>query len=364
MFTSVEGGRLKILLLSRYGRLGSSSRLRMLQYMEHFREHGVIIEHSPLLDDSYLVDLYANAGRRRFLPLAAAYLYRLRALAHCGRYDLLWIEKELFPALPAWAERFVSAMRIPYVVDYDDATFHYYDLHKNSMIRGLLGGKIDSVMRRAALVVAGNSYIADRARAAGARRVEVLETVVDLDRYRVPEEKRRGVFTIGWIGIPFTARYLFDIEEALAEVCAEGRARVVLVGSGGMAFKGFSPEVREWSEATEAYDIGSFDVGIMPLPDEEWERGKCGYKLIQYMACGKPVVASPVGVNSEIVTDGQNGFLAKTCSDWVRWLGCLRDDETMRERLGRCGRRLVEERYCTRVAAPRLLELLVSAARK
>jgi glycosyltransferase involved in cell wall biosynthesis len=123
-------------------------------------------------------------------------------------------------------------------------------------------------------------------------------------------------------------------------------------------------ETRKWFEETEVKDIKNFDVGIMPLPDDPWTRGKCGYKLIQYMACAVPVVASPVGVNKEIVRDGWNGFLAERKEDWVRALNVLFENPSQREEMGKAGRGLVEEKFCLQVTAPRLLSLLRSAARR
>jgi glycosyltransferase involved in cell wall biosynthesis len=120
--------------------------------------------------------------------------------------------------------------------------------------------------------------------------------------------------------------------------------------------------IRDWDEATETAEIGNFDVGIMPLPDNPWERGKCGFKLIQYMACGKPVVASPVGVNREIVVEGVNGFLASTQKEWVDALLRLKENPALRRTMGERGRRMVEERYCLQVTAPRLQRILLDAA--
>jgi glycosyltransferase involved in cell wall biosynthesis len=353
---------MKILLLSRYSSLGASSRIRCYQYLPYLREHGFHITVAPLFDDYYIKDIY-TAKKKRLSIVIRSYARRLHHLLSSRSYDLLWIEKEIFPWLPAWAEELLKKMGIQYVIEYDDAIFHSYDLHQNRLVRILMSGKIDAAMRGAALVIAGNEYLAKRARMAGAMHVEQLPTVVDLKRYPLKCNTERQVFTIGWIGTPVTAKYLSHVHSALAQACQNNIARVILVGSGPVNIKGLHAEIRPWSEETEIGDIRSFDVGIMPLPDSPWERGKCAYKLIQYMACSKPVIASPVGVNKQIVEEGINGFLASNKDEWVRALSVLRDDHYLRERMGRTGRSKVEMQYCIQVTAPRLAELLRSAGK-
>nr|WP_231115169.1 glycosyltransferase family 4 protein [Moorella thermoacetica] len=325
------------------------------------KKHGIEVEVAPLLDDDYIKELYSGK-RRKKIRILRAYLQRAEQLFRAKRFDLLWIEKEIFPWLPAWGEILLDALSVPYVVDYDDAIFHNYDLHPNRLVRFCLGTKIDQIMRRAAVVVVGNDYLGDRARRAGAKRVEYLPTVVDLERYQVVPKPREAPFTIGWIGSPATAPYLQCLQPALSEVCKNGKARVVLVGSGPVELTGVPVTVLPWSEDSEVEAIQSFDVGLMPLPDEPWERGKCGYKLIQYMACCLPVIASPVGVNKQIVEQGVNGFLARDTADWVTALNELRDNAQLREAMGRAGRCKVEKQYCVQVTAPRLVELLHNAA--
>jgi glycosyltransferase involved in cell wall biosynthesis len=167
-----------------------------------------------------------------------------------------------------------------------------------------------------------------------------------------------GVCTRLKFGSSSTARYLRDIAPALARVCRDGRARVRLVGSGSVDLPGVPVEGVGWREETEVDEIRGFDVGIMPLPDAPWARGKCGFKLIQSMACGLPVVASPVGVNAEIVEDGGNGFLATTQDAWKAALMRLAGDEALRRRMGQAGRQKVEARYCLQVTAERLVAVV------
>jgi glycosyltransferase involved in cell wall biosynthesis len=352
-----------ILLLSRYGMLAASSRYRSYQYLPYLQRQGFQVTVAPLLDDRYLQRLYRGRATTKG-AVAAAYARRVTRLLRSRSYDLIWLEKEALPWVPGWLEALLVRRGAPYLVDYDDALFHRYDQHPYPMVRALLSKKIDRVMREAALVVAGNSYLAARADAAGAKQIEQLPTVVDLDRYPPSEPPTNETFTIGWIGTPVTTRYLELVRPALKEVCAGGRARLVAIGSTRLAWDDVPHEVVPWSVATEVAQLQRFDVGIMPLKDSPWERGKCGFKLIQYMACGRPVIGSPVGVNSDIISDGVNGLPATSTEDWIRALRTLQHDAGLRRRMGAAGRAAVEARFCIQVTTPRLADLLRRAATK
>jgi len=364
---------MKLLLLSRYGRKGASSRLRSYQYLPILREFGFEIDVAPLLDDSYLEDLY-NGRKKKKVNLAHRYLARFLKVISYRKYDLLWIEKELFPWLPSWVEEWLSAFGGKYIVDYDDAVFHRYDMLENELQKKIIGSKIDRVMKGAELVIAGNDYLAERAVKSGAKKVEYIPTVIDLDRYpmgngvknkRITAVQNKNfeivqdeIFKIGWIGSPVTAQYLYHVEPALTQVCRNNKACLKTIGAGPLKMKNIIVKDLPWSEETEVSSIDNFDVGIMPLPDEPWTRGKCGYKLIQYMACGKPVIASGVGANIEIIDHGRNGFLVNSENEWVKAFTRLSKDRGLREKMGRCGREKVESEYCIQVTAPKLIRIL------
>ena len=356
--------RPNVLFLTKYARNGASSRYRTFQYLPWLERAGIRCHVMPLFDEAYLTHRY-QSGRGQPQDLLRALGRRLRALASARQFDLVVIEYELLPYFPALPERWLNWLSVPYVVDYDDALFHQYDQHKNGWVRRLLGQKIARVMRGAKLVTVGNAYLAAYARSAGAARVELVPTVIDLERYPPLLAPRRPdrPFTIGWIGSPSTAAYLQAIASALARVCEGGKGRVQLIGSGPIDLPGVPVEAVPWDDTTEVDMLHQFDVGIMPLPDERWAHGKCGFKLIQYMACGLPVVASPVGVNAEIVESGVNGFLASTEDEWVDALESLLGDAELRQRMGRAGREKVEQRYALQVTGPRQVELIESAAR-
>jgi len=348
-----------ILILSKYGQRAASSRQRFYQYVPFLEEHGIKCAICPFFDDAYLETKFER-GRASFRHVLRAYLGRANAILEAKKYDLLIVHYEGFPYLPAFFERYLKWRNIAYVLDYDDATFHTYDKHPSKFVRRLLGNKIACVAKHSSMVLACNEYLAEYARRAAAPRVEILPTVVDVRRYstRLLYRPDSSVFTIGWIGSPSTSVYVETIAPALSEVCAGGRGKVVLIGSKPLELSNVPLEIIPWSEESEVAHLQAFDVGIMPVSDSDWARGKCGFKLIQYMACGLPVVASPVGVNKEIVEDGANGFWATTLQDWVRALSTLRDNKELRDKMGCVGRRKVETGYSLQVAAPRLRALL------
>lgn len=355
---------MKLLVLTRYGRLGASSRLRFLQYLPWLDSAGLQVTVSPLFSDAYVAGL--QQGRRETGEVLRGYARRTLRLMNQGDHDLLWIEKECLPWLPAWVERALLGRRRPYVLDYDDAVFHQYDQHRLAPVRAVLGGKHPALVRAAALVIAGNDYLADYARAAGAPRVERLPTAVDLTRY--PDTERVTADTdmppcVGWIGQRATADFLQPLAPLFRQLIDEGLGRFAAIGIDARALD-LPMDGVAWNEATEVEAIRSLDVGIMPLRDGPFERGKCGYKLIQYMACALPVVASPVGVNRQIVEHGVDGFLAETDGDWATALRTLLGDAALRRRMGRAGRQKVARYYCTQVTGPRLVELLQQAAAK
>jgi glycosyltransferase involved in cell wall biosynthesis len=345
---------MKILLLSKYSRKGASTRLRLLQYLPYLEAKGFEVTVSSLFDDQYLDQLYRH-GKRAPLHMTMFYLRRMFVLLSAFRYDLIWVEKEIFPYMPALAERVLCWLGRRYVVDYDDAIFHNYDLSGNPVLRKVLGRKIDVIMRYASCVVVGNDYLASRAKAAGAVCVELVPTVVDARRYNSKESSLAASPVIGWIGSPSTQRYVADIAQMLTSLCQKHDARLLLIGASAdiaSEFPGLNVEVEPWSEVSEAELIARMDIGIMPLPDGPWEKGKCGYKLIQYMACGIPVIASPVGVNVDIVGMSRCGLLADNVAEWEATLVQLLESSALRHQLGRAGQQAVEGKYSLQVQAP------------
>lgn len=354
---------MRLLVLPRYNRLGASSRLRMMQYFPCFESAGIDVTVAPLFSDAYVLGL--QQSKLNIGEIFRAYVQRVKTLFLSGKYDLIWIEKELLPWLPAEIELVLLSRRTPYALDYDDAVFHYYDLHRNLVVRSLLAAKHSKLIENSAMVVAGNTYLADYARHAGANHVKVIPTAIDLFRYpqqsHVFERTQSSSPCVGWVGQRATAEYLTAYTEIFQRLSSEGCATFSAIGINAQSH-GLPMNSIPWSEQTEVADIAGFDIGIMPLVDDPFERGKCGYKLIQYMACGLPVVASPVGVNCQIVEHGVNGFLADTVEEWERSLKMLLADKELRRSMGLAGRLKVEREFCIQVTGPRLTACLKDAA--
>ena len=353
---------MNILFLSKYGRLGASSRLRTFQYIPFLTQFEIDAKVSPFISDSQLRLKYLG-GKYDYASLCRSYLHRTVDLLKCKHFDLVVIEKESLPWLPASFEKFLLR-NVPYVLDYDDAVFHNYDMHPSKIVRFFWGRRLDRLMRSAKLVIAGNTYLANRAHNAGSSWVEHVPTVVDIRRYalKVGSLTRSMIPRIVWIGSPATVHYLELVREPLCKLATRVPFILRVIGAPAPSFSGVEVESFEWSEASEAERIVECDIGIMPLLNTPWEQGKCGYKLIQYMACGLPVVASSVGVNSDIVLPDHNGFLASSHNDWISALFVMLCDEKMRRQFGLNGRSLVESRYSLQIQAPRIASLLIQAA--
>ena len=354
---------MRMAAFTRYGARAASTRQRLLQYLPHLRAAGIDIEWHALLDDAYVRGLETGEQYPK-LRVAKAYLKRMGQLRANEGSDLLWVYADLFPYLPAAFEQWLLGRHRAIVYDFDDAFFHHYDGRSNPLARWALGGKFAELLKRAAVCFCGNAYVRDYAAQYCANSI-VLPTVVDTSIYqpmvRVPAS---GPLVIGWIGSPTTWPNVRPLLPLLKQLCAERSVRVRVVGAGSAAEQDRFPglELVEWSEATEIAEVQAMAVGIMPLLDRPFERGKSGYKLIQYMACGLPVVASPVGVNCEIVDQDENGLLATSESEWRDALLRLISDEPLRARLGSNGRLRTEANYSLASQAPRLVEALRAAA--
>jgi glycosyltransferase involved in cell wall biosynthesis len=348
---------IKTLGLALYGPLAASTRYRLGQFVPALASHGIDLRIHSLLGDAYLQKRFSGRG-----PALGAilrdYAHRVQLLLKTQDFDAAIVHLELLPFVPSIVER--ALLRIPYVYDMDDAFYLRYELGAKRLLKPLLGRKFDSVIGSAAAVTAGNRILASYARQFNNSVVEI-PTVVDVGRYHPNRGAKGSRFTIGWIGSPSTATYLPSLVPILSALAKESPLDFVVIGGKAPAVSGANVIERPWSEQTEVDLINKFDVGVMPLPDDEWARGKCAFKLIQYMACAVPVVASGVGANTDVVTP-DCGFLANTPEEWVSSLRKLRDNASLRERMGVAARARVVESFSLEAAVPKLAETIRSVA--
>jgi glycosyltransferase involved in cell wall biosynthesis len=354
---------MRVAAFTKYGPMAASTRQRLIQYLPRLAAAGIDVDHHPFLPDDYVRGV-ATGQRYPRGRTVRAYAERFRQLVAGTDADLVWVYAELFPYLPGRLETLAFRSGKPVVYDCDDAFFHAYDAHPSPRVRRLLGRKLEPLLRGAAAATCGNAYLESYV-SRFCDNTMLLPTVVDTDVYgAAPGPRPDRPVTIGWIGSPSTWPYMRPILPLLRELAESRGIRVRVVGAGPAARADAFPglDLVEWSEAREVEEVRAMDIGVMPLPDDIWALGKCGYKLVQYMACALPVVASPVGVNSEIVSPGENGFLAAGEAEWSEALLRLIDDPELRRSFGAAGRRRVEESYSLDVHAPRFVRLLGSLA--
>ncbi len=342
---------IRVLGLSLYGPQAASHRVRLSQFQPGLAACGIDLQIQSFLDNTYLQRNFSG-GRPSLRGLLMAHGRRLRALGQVDLFDLAIVYGELLPLLPGWLER--QLLTIPFVYDCDDAFFLKYRTGRLRLLQPLLGAKADHLMKAAMAVTAGNAGLATYARRFNSN-VAVLPSVVDTDHFlpAVPPPVDDSVkpFTVGWIGSPSTAPYLQLLVEPLQKLALERPLRLLVVGGPAPTIAGVEVIEQPWSLEQEVPLIQQFDVGVMPLPDTPWTRGKCAYKLIQCMACGIPVVASRVGANVEAVPS-QCGVLADSSEQWLAAFRRLAADPELRQGMADAARRWVEQRYSVRSAVP------------
>jgi glycosyltransferase involved in cell wall biosynthesis len=351
--------KIKILMLPRYGIAGPSSRYRFFQFASLIEGCGYTCHISPLFSDKYITSFYSSGKKNRFEALMGI-LKRLAVIYKAFVYDLIIIEYEMLPYFPPLFERILKLAGRKYIADFDDAIYARYSYHSCLLVRWLLGKKIDRVIEYASAVTVANNSLLEYVNVINSR-VFLLPTVVSAARYdSEPAPDHKDGFTVGWIGSPTSSIYLLSLNAVFRVLCQKG-IRVSLIGTGireMQALKGYGIEYIDWNEETEIREIKKFSVGIMPLTDDSWSKGKSGFKLVQYMACRLPVIASPVGANLEIVDDGETGMLVNTDEEWIKAVLYLAENPTAAEAMGEKGYRKFREKYSLEAVNSRYIEVV------
>jgi hypothetical protein len=312
-----------------------SSRFRIRQFIKPLRSLGVdVSEYWPLI------------SRYKIEPLPwLVTAMRIPGLVASRFSDIAWLGRELISARSAF-ERYAGKKRL---FDVDDAIWLPYGTDFSA-----------EIVRHCDGVIAGNRFLAEHYEQLGAK-VWLVPTSVDTESWRPPKETSGSKWMIGWSGSWANLQFLYPIEDVLADFLAQhSDSRLLIVCDRPPQFKKLpaaSWDFMAWSMANEIPLVQEMNVGLMPLADSELARGKCGFKMLSYMACGIPVVVAPVGVNSEILSRDEIGIAARTPDEWFAGLVKLHDDGALCGRMGTVGRRVVEEHYSVASSAKLLAEI-------
>lgn len=357
---------MKVLFLPLASLNDPGSRYRIYQYLDYLREQGVTARCKAGVSDYVYAKFSPHKGvlaKVVFFGLGA--LSRVLACFIVWSYDVIFIQRLVLPHVYPFPEMLILVVagllgkRI--IFDFDDAIFVTPPHRRRTLAEKITdAGRVARVIARCDAVIAGNAYLADYARAYN-NNVIVIPTTIDLARYPVKQivDKNPGdPFVIGWIGTPSSLPDLNILCAAFQEITKRFKITVRIVGGQDYNCPGVRVEHFPWSLQDEVDHILSFDLGVMPLGDHVYAHGKCGLKLLQYMAAGIPAVASPIGVNNEIIKDGVNGYLAASSEEWLEKFSCLLRSNQLRGEIGRRGRETVERHYSIHANMPALTGVL------
>lgn len=329
---------MKVLILTNYFREGPSSRYRSFNYEKYFLKNNIDVTYLPLFFDGYVKRLYLRKKVSILLKVTCVLKRVCYIIFNKKKYDHMIIETELVKFFPFFLEK-ILLKGVRYSLDYDDNPNLTY--HKNKFFNFFYGNKIEKLAKGAEFVTVGNKWYFNEIKT---NNLKYLPTVIDRNKYFITENKNKSKITIVWIGSPSTEKYLKLIEKPLKKISIKYDIELKLIGS-KKKIEGINIKSIEWSEESEVMEISKSDIGIMPLENNYWEKGKCGFKLIQYMACGLPVIASPSPANNEIVKHNLNGFIVESDKEWEECLERLVINEELRKNMGIVSREIIEEKY-------------------
>jgi glycosyltransferase involved in cell wall biosynthesis len=324
-----------------------SQRFRFEQYLDFLRSNGFENELSFIIsetDDKYFYS--KGYYLRKFWILLKSLFKRLKDKARYNDFDIVFVQREAIMIGTTYFEKSIRKSKAKYIFDFDDSIWLMDTSDGNKKFEWLKDPeKTARNIRHAHLVVAGNAYLADYARHYN-KNIRIIPTTIDTEVYK-PDKKEHSNVIIGWSGSVTTIKHFEYAEDFLKKIKQKygKQVEIVVVGDGSYHNNELEITGRPWRAADELVTLNTFDIGIMPLPDDEWAKGKCGLKGLQYMALEIPTIMSPVGVNTEIIQNGENGFLASSVEEWVDCISKLVESKELRLAMGKAARQTVVEKY-------------------
>jgi glycosyltransferase involved in cell wall biosynthesis len=333
-----------------------SQRFRYEQYLDYLNENGFTHEFSYIINATDDKKFYGAGNYLSKLQiLTKSFFIRFQDIIHANNYDIIFVQREALMLGTAFFEKMYAKSKAKLVFDFDDSIWLHTVSDANKALGFLKSGnKTKEIIAVADMIFAGNQYLANYALQFNGN-VKIVPTTVDTDKFK-PEfnvaadfslQSIKNTVEIGWTGsfstiehLRFGLPILYKIKEKYADkvsfkVIGDANFSETLLNIRGIA----------WNSETEVGDLQSIDIGIMPLPNDEWTQGKCGFKGLTYMSLAMPTIMSAVGVNNEIIKDGENGFLATTETEWIEKLSLLIDNALLRQKMGLAGRKTVIAKY-------------------
>ena len=323
-----------------------SQRFRYEQYLDILKDHGHTYSIKPFWNNHSWHVLYTDRTTRKVFGLVQGLVGRISCLFYLKKFDCVFVHREATPLGPPFMEWVITRFcGIPLIYDFDDSIWLPDNITNLNFISILkFRNKVNRICGWSHKISCGNSFLANYARKFNSE-VIINPTTIDTQNYHIPQEAENLAPVIGWTGTHTTLPYLDPILPLLTILSErfDFIFKVICNQEPKYDLPGF--QFVEWNKKKEISELNSIDIGIMPLPNTEWAKGKCGFKVLQYMALEKATVASSVGVNSSIITHGHDGLLCSTESDWLDALEKLLESYELRRQLGKNGRTTVERSY-------------------
>lgn len=359
--------RMKVLFIQPYPTEGASSRYRVEQYVPYLQKNGIKCVIRPFVSPGFYKILYKKGLYfKKILFFIQSSICRFFDMFLAIKADLIFIHLEAFPLGPPFLEYiFVRLLRKKIIYDLDDAIYMGKSSPANKFLKYLkCPSKIEGIIKISSHVITCNEYLACYAEKYN-KNVTTMHTSVDTERFKPMHKAQKEDILIGWMGSHSTAKYLSELKDVFFKLSAKHKFIVKIIGAGeeyNFEIPGVNVIKLNWSLKDEISQFQSFDIGIYPLPDDEWTKGKTGFKTIQYMSVGVPCVASNIGANIDIIEEGENGFLCTNKKEWIDKIAYLIENANARYKIGQAGRRTVQEKYSLNVNRGKFLDVIKKVA--
>lgn len=353
----------KVIFLTPTDQIGASSRYRVYQYLDYL-DKDIKYEVYPFMNEETYIKFKTGKNINVILNLPSLLIRRVKLLFKITKEDIVFIHRDIIPFGPMLFERILKLKGCKLILDLDDAVYcNQIDEISNNknkfMYKMKYGKRFDKSIKLVDVVVCGNKFIENHVKKINDNTI-IVPTVIDTNKMKIMEKVNNNILTIGWIGNPGNTGYIYRILKEIDKECS-GPLNAILIGAKKFEtdeFNNIKIMFYDWNLEKEYEYLNKCDVGLMPLNKSEWSEGKCGLKLLQYMAIGKPGIASDVGVNSEIIVEDKNGWIVSDEKDWIKIIKYLQNNYEKIKPMEDYCRKFVEDNYSINKWSPVINEIL------